>query len=115
MLYAIGTHSQLQAIKTKIPALVFHEISAIIDRLNDLYGKERDFYEVGGYVFFAEIYEDIEIFQREYLDYSTHPCEWCMAIKDSEYLLALFVLNNDFAITLIMHRTIIPKEILEDL
>ncbi|MBQ8497079.1 MAG: hypothetical protein IJ489_06485 [Clostridia bacterium] len=112
MLYPIGTHRQLQAIKEKIPALVLKQISDVIEGLDNLYGKERDFYDVGGYIIFAETREDIFQFQNEILDYTAHPCEWHYAIDD--YISILFLLNNDFTVTLIAHKTITPKEILED-
>ena len=112
MVYPIGTHRQLQAIKTKIPALVLKEISDVIESLNDLYGKERDFYNVGGYIIFTETREDIFQFQKEILDYTVHPCEWYYKIDD--YIFASFLLNNDFTITLITYKTLIPQEILED-
>lgn len=112
MLYPIGTHHQLQAIKTKIPALVLNDISNLIEGLDNLYGNERDFYDVGGYALFAENEEDILRFQKEILDYSVHPCEWHYEIDD--YITALFLLNNDFSITFITHKNLTPKEILED-
>lgn len=114
MLYPIGTHRQLQAIKTKIPALVLKEISDVIDNLNDLYGKERDFYDVGGYVIFAENMEDLLQFKNAILDYSVHPCEWHYQIDDSGYISTLFLLNNDFTLTLITQKALTPKNILED-
>ena len=113
MLYPIGTHRQLQAIKTNIPVPVFTEISEVIDRLDEFYGRERDFYAIGGYLVFAEHEEDLLRFRGEILDYIVHPCEWHYSIENSSYISVLFLLNNDFTITLITPKAITPKEIME--
>lgn len=113
MLYPIGTHRQLQAIKTNIPVPVFTEISEVIGRLDEFYGRGRDFYVIGGYLVFAEHEDDLLRFRSEILDYIVHPCEWHYSIEDSDYISALFLLNNDFTITLITPKAITPKEIME--
>ena len=78
------------------------------------YGSARDYLEVGGYSIFIEAVEDIAEL-KTIIDIDNHPCEWCSRIADDgEYLYAIYLLNNDFTITVFM-PTAIADSIIKDL
>ena len=63
----------------------------------------------------AETIEDVLQF-KEIVDYDTHPCEWATKIgKDTGYVSALYLLNDDFVVVLYLPQSIAPEAILKDL
>ena len=79
------------------------------------YGEGRNYYVVGGYSIIAETREDVLQF-KEIIDYDAHPCEWATKLgKDTGYVSALYLLNDDFVIVVYLPQAIAPEAILKDL
>lgn len=115
MLYPIGTMQDLTAIRTKLPAQVYAVMLTEISALDAAYGAGRDFSQIGGYILLVESAADLPVL-REIIPYETHPCEW--AIKEpqnSGYIHALYIMNNDFAISVYLPFAAAPENILKDL
>lgn len=114
MLYRIGTSSEVDKLEKAFPDDLFTELAHDIAILDCEYGEYRDYAEVGGYALVAEAKEDVaEI--RKYVDYTLHPCEWATRIRnDSNYISALFLMNDDFAIMVFMPLAIAPEAILRE-
>lgn len=115
MLYRIGTKKDLPMVEHRIPERVFTEVARGIFILDAEYGTNRDPLRSGGYALIVETVDDITEL-REIIDYEFHPCEWATRIgKDTGYLSALYLLNDDFAIMVYMPTAIAPDAILRDL
>lgn len=69
---------------------------------------------LGGYSIVAESNEDFTEL-RTFLDCENRPPEWTNRLGNSGYLSALYVINNEFTIKLIIPETIAPKFIKESL
>ena len=111
MLYRIGNEQEYAVLEDKLPKRVLSEILRGIVILTSEYGTDGE----GGYTLVAETTEDIAKL-KEIIDYYTHPCEWATRIgRDTRYLSALYLLNNDFAIMVYMPVNIAPTAILTDL
>lgn len=114
MLYRIGTVEELQ--KVSLPEVVHREILRCTEILDKEYGPSRDYLESGGYTFFAESKEDVEKI-REIIDFERHPCEWADWLFSLEqlYVSALFLMNDDFSIVVIMPLEATPLVIQKEL
>lgn len=113
MLYMVGTLCETDKLETKLPVSVFTELVRGIAVLDSKYGENRNYQECGGYSLIAETTEDIQEI-KNYMDYESHPAEWVTSIgKDSSYLSALYILNDDFSIMLYMPAAIAPTVILD--
>ena len=69
---------------------------------------------LGGYSIVAEKADDM-IPLRNYINYETRYPEWATRLGNSGYLSALYVINNEFTIKLIIPEIIAPKIIKESL
>lgn len=115
MLYRIGTRKELSLVVDVFHSSILLELSRYIDVLDLEYGLNRDYLEEGGYALIAETAEDMEQV-KDILDYDAHPCEWAMRLWDStEYVSALYLLNNEFSIQLYMPESIAPDDVLHEL
>ena len=114
MLYMIGTLCETDKLETKLPVSVFTELVRGIAILDCEYGENRNYREYGGYSLIAETAEDIQAV-KNYVDYETHPAEWVTSIgKDSGYLSALYIMNDDFSIMLYLPAVVAPNIILTE-
>lgn len=66
-----------------------------------------------GLALIAEDMEDV-CKVRDIVDFETHPAEWVNPL-DGNFLSALFIMNNSFAITLVLPTNVAPKSILSEL
>lgn len=115
MLYTIGTEKELARINLHLPTQVFTELLQGIIILDAEYGKDRDYLKVGGYSVILETAEDVLQF-KEIVDYDAHPCEWATKIgKDTGFVSALYLLNDDFVVVVYLPQNITPEAILKDL
>ena len=79
------------------------------------YGADRDYLQVGGYSLLFDSADDLAQF-KSIIDYDTHPCEWALReSRNSGYLSALYIMNNDFSIMVFMPLAVAPTAILADL
>ena len=115
MLYMVGTERETDALESKLPKRVFHELVHSIAILDREYGENRDYREHGGYSLVVETAEDVER-MRAYIDFDVHPCEWAVKIgPDSGYLCALYLMNDDYSVMAYMPLSVAPDAILQDL
>ncbi len=114
MLYMVGTLCETDKLESKLPDSVFTELVRGIAILDCEYGEGRNYQEYGGYSLIAETAEDVQEVKK-YVDYESHSCEWVTSIgKDSGYLSALFIMNNDFSIMLYLPSAVAPNVLLEE-
>ncbi len=114
MLYMVGTLRETDKLESKLPDSVFTELVRGIAILDCEYGEDRNYREDGGYSLIAETAEDVQEVKK-YVDYESHLCEWVTFIgKDSGYLSALFIMNNDFSIMLYLPSAVAPNILLEE-
>ncbi len=115
MLYRIGTEREFPILTSKLSERVLTEILRGIVILDAEYGADRNYLLEGGYSLIVESTEDISQL-KEIINYDTHPCEWATRIgRDTGYLSALYLLNDDFSIMVYMPIAIAPDTILKDL
>ena len=115
MLYQIGTKKELPMVVRRIPERVYTELLRGTAILDAEYGEDRNYLLTGGYSLIAETADDL-CRVKAVIDYDTHICEWVTVIgKDTGYLSALFVLNDDFSIMLYLPRAIASASILNEL
>ena len=115
MLYRIGTEHEFPILANKLPERVLTEILRGIVILDAEYGADRDYLLEGGYSLIVESAEDISQIKK-IINYDTHPCEWATRIgRDTGYLSALYLLNDDFSIMVYIPIAIAPDTILRDL
>lgn len=114
MLYMVGTMRETDTLAEKLPDSVFTELIRGIAILDCEYGEDRDYRNYGGYSLVAETAEDVRAV-KSHVDYESHLCEWVTRIgRDSGYLSALYIMNNDFSIMLYLPSAIAPDVLLEE-
>lgn len=115
LLYLVSQTQQIQTLRSTFPECVTQELMRHTSILNREYGANRNCLESGGYVLVAENTKDI-LSIKATIDYDTHPCEWAEAIgKKDEYVSALYLLNDDYAILVIVPTAAAPDAILREL
>lgn len=115
MLHKIGTLKELDAMTLTLPECVMTELTQDIAILDCEYGENRVWSQEGGYSAIMETTEDVTMF-KNIVDYDTHPCEWATKLgRNSGWLSALYLLNDDYAVMAFMPVAIAPKAILADL
>jgi len=84
--------------------------------LTNEYGAERDIdHDDGGYVLFATEGNKLEEI-TEHFDFLSAFPEWVIRVRSApEYWAALYILNNEFAITIIMALKDAPLQIITEL
>lgn len=106
MFYKIGWERQVSALKTKLPKIVYEVLLASTAILDTEYGAQRNYLQSGGYSLIAETEEYIAAIKNT-INYETHPCEWAEYLgNDNEYVGAIYLLNDDFSITLYIPTTL---------
>lgn len=114
MLCKITTKATTASLDRYLPACVQQEITRIAGALDQVYGESCDDHQTGGVVILFETEEDVSQLQRM-VDYTRHPPEISYYIgTDHSYMLASFVMNNDYVIDTIMPTAIAPAKLLEE-
>ena len=115
MLYRIGTAQEADILCSQLPPAVAEKLLRSISLVDALYGSDREYLEIGGYSILIETIEDIAEL-KTIIDIDNHPCEWCSRIDENgEYLYAIYLMNDDFTITVFMPTAIAPYSIIKDL
>lgn len=115
MFHIIETKEKLSAMKKAIPSAIHTELLALVMRLDAEYGADRDPLDEGGYAIVITDADDL-VALRSIIDIDNHPCEWAQRTgKDGAFCYALYLLNDDFGITVYMPTVIAPQTILSDL
>lgn len=110
MVYLCRTESEVRNIGYRYPEEVYKELLTGCAALDRYYGSDR----TGGYFIVAETEEDL-VEMNATFDSGKHICEWVTRLGTSGFLSALYVLDNDFCVTVIMPEAIAPKKILHEL
>ena len=115
LLQRIGTQGELPSLRSPLPDCVREEVLRCAAVLDAEYGAERDYLESGGYILIAESADDLREV-RKVIDYGTHPCEWADRLGgEGEYISALYLLNDDFSVVLLLPAAIAPDTIINEL
>lgn len=111
MLYRVGTQREILSLRSKLPEYVIRELLRCTITLDSEYGANRDYLKYGGYTLIAETTEDVQTIKNT-IDYDSHPLEWAEAIgENGEYISALYLLNDDFSIVILLPSAIAPEAI----
>lgn len=113
MIYKIGNIADMK----KLPEMnndVFLVIHSYASVLTKVYGADRDIdLDDGGYILCVERYSNKSEL-KEYFDYTQHTIEY-FDFLDDNYVSVTYLLNNEFAVTLVMAIDDLPKEIEKEL
>ena len=113
MFYRIGTGREIGALSGKFhPAVIVH-LKHCIGILDESYGADRDYLQEGGYMVIAETADDLPCVS-EILDLDKHPCEWAKYL-DGVYVSALYLLNDGFAVVVILPFELAPAALRKEL
>ena len=113
MLYIIGNAYEIGKYSGIINERVLRDIGVSIKNLEYSYGMGFDYTKVGGYSVIVDSADDITAFS-ETLNIDLGRFEWIAPVEDSDYVTALFVVSNDFTVTLYLPKAIAPKCFLDD-
>lgn len=115
MLYRIGTMDELSTTAINLPEAALADLIRTTTALANTYGAARDYLASGGYSLIVEEEHDLPQL-KQIINYDSHPCEWATEVaKGSGYLSALYLLNNDYSITVYMPIAIAPNAIKSEL
>lgn len=109
MICKIGTKQELSTHSLNFSKTVLDKIFSYVEILDDEYGYDRNYLESGGYVMVLETMEDI-LSADNIIDFKDRVCE-LVEIVDDDYLSALYLLGDDYAIVVIMPLDIAPEYI----
>ena len=115
LLYRIGTMGELSKAELPLPHPVLADLTRTTTTLDREYGAARNYLTTGGHSLIVEEEHDIP-YLKQIINYDSHPCEWANKVAEgSGYLSALYLLNNDFSITVYMPIAIAPNAIKSEL
>jgi len=115
LLYKVGTQKEIPILYSKLPESIVKELLRCTAILDARYGAERDYLESGEYMLVAENSDDLIELKRT-INYDTHPCEWVNRIgKDGKFISALYLMNNEYSIQVLIPTAITPNVILREL
>ena len=113
MHYRIGTGREIGALSGKFHSAVIEHLKHCIGILDESYGVDGDYLQEGGYMVIAETADDLPCV-REILDLDKHPCEWAKYL-DGVYVSALYLLNDDFAVVVVLPFELAPAALRKEL
>ena len=113
MLYRIGTGLEIASLPDTLPPAAVAHLKDCIGILDEAYGSDRDYSQVGGYALIAETDNDVSAI-REILDLDHHPTEW-VKVLDREFLSVLFLLNDDYAVVVYLPVDLAPSTLQKEL
>lgn len=114
MLYRLGHKKDVYSCGCKFHKRALQEVYTGLMILDEEYGYDRDWENVGGYSILAETAADVEAI-KQYIDIEKHSPEWVTSISYTKNLSCLFIVNNDFSIMVYMPLEIAPQSLLSEL
>ena len=113
MIYKIGNLADMKALP-EMNQGIFEVIHSYASVLTKVYGANRNIdLDDGGYILYVERYsKGTEL--KKYFDYTQHTIEYFDILEDG-YVSVTYLLNNEFAVTLVMAIDDLPKEIKKEL
>lgn len=112
MIHIVGNAKQAIKARTILPKVVADELIRTSEELDRAYGAERNCLEVGGYSVIIDDMDDLPMLSS-IVDYNSHLAE--DAKKVGDYIVAVYVFNNDYSVALFAPTAIAPDSILNDL
>lgn len=112
MIYIVGNAKQAIKSRIMLPKDVAEELISTSIALDRAYGAERNCLEIGGYSVIIDDADDLPMLSS-IVDYNRHLAEDTMKVDD--YIVAVYVFNNDYSIALFVPTAIAPNRILNDL
>lgn len=113
MIYKIGNLADMKALPemNNNIFLVIHSYASVLIKV---YGADRNIdLDDGGYILYVERYSN-ESELKEYFDYTQHTVEYFDFLDDG-YVSVTYLLNNEFAVTIVIAIDDLPKEIEQEL
>lgn len=108
-MFKIATMKDIDSIRGKFDTSVISECERLAKIFDDNYNCISMY---GGCAIIIENIRDLEDVKREYVDYMTIPYEFADIIPNSEYISVLFIPATEYAINLIIPKSIIPTNII---
>jgi len=114
MIYKIGNIGDVK-IFPYLPRRMCRMISGLASLLTELYGEDRDVDNSdGGYILYATPGTTGDEL-KAYFDYSTHTMESISVEPDFPILTAMYVLNNEYTVVIVMWTDDAPDEIRKEM
>lgn len=115
MIFRIGHVNEISQLIGLLPEPLLREIMRQTELLDVEYGVDRDYMLSGGYSMVVETSEDVVAITR-HLDVYSHLCEHVERVEcDMEYIHAMYLMNDDFSISVFMPLACAPYVLLNDL
>lgn len=114
MLYRIGHKKDVYSCGCNFHKRALQEVYTGLMILDETYGYDRDWENVGGYSILAETAEDVAAI-KAFVDFDKHSPEWVTSISFTKIISALFIVNNDFSIMVYMPQEVTPLSLLSEL
>lgn len=114
MLYRIGHKKDVYSCGCNFHKRALQEVYTGLMILDETYGYDRDWENVGGYSILAETAEDVAAI-KAFVDFDKHSPEWVTSISYTKIISALFIMNDDFSIMVYMPQEIAPQSLLSEL
>ena len=111
MTYKVKTMDDVVSLPCQLPLAVRDELvrsTAILDYEYGTFRADAD----GGYSLIVQTAADLDEV-KAHIDYDQHPPEWVN--KFDSYVAAMYLMTNDFSITLFMPLSVAPHSILNEL
>jgi len=114
MIYKIGNIGDVK-IFPYLPRRMCRMISGLASLLTELYGEDRDVDNSdGGFILYCEPRTSSEEL-KAYFDYSAHTMESISVEPDFPILIAMYVLNNEYTVVIVMWTDDAPDEIRKEM
>lgn len=114
MLYVVGLQKEVTVLVGKLPSPVVKELLRYTGITEKMYGKDCNYWEYGGFVVVADKQEDLHKV-KGFIDYEQHLCEWANSLDGCDYVSALYLINNEFTILLVLPKYLAHESILAEL
>lgn len=113
-MYVVGTMSEVQKIKGVFPDALLDAVCKDCEILDSEYGDDRNYYLSGGFAVIIENSKDFEKL-KNLIDFDVDMYEFFNVIDSCYYLSVVYVINDDFAISVFITLKLAPKSIIESI
>ena len=110
----VGTLNEVQKLKGMFLDSLLGAVSKDCEILDAEYGNDRDYFTSGGFAIIIETTEDF-VKLKKLVDFDVDMYEFVNVIIGTVYLSAVYVINDDFAISVFMPLALAPKSIIQSI
>ena len=110
----VGTLNEVQKLKGMFLDSLLDAVSKDCEILDAEYGDDRNYCVSGGFAVIVECIEDFEHL-RKIINFNIYMYEFFNVIADTSYVSAVYVINDDYAISVFMPLTLAPTSIIESI